>query len=283
MMYDNNVYIAGASGFIGRNLLKFLDVTNKFSVGRRDGDIYFDLTENDNSKFLSIIKKDDVVVFLAAISSPDICEKNYEQAYRVNVKNTIFLIDALLKKGAKILFSSSDAVFGNSETVCFDDSERAPFGNYGKMKSEVEEHFKHDRNFFSIRFSYVLAEDDKFSMMIAEHADTGKNLDVFDGFERNVIALEDVLLGIQNIIKFWDDIDTRVVNFSGKDLVSRQNIVTELAKQKYPELVYSFTDAPDSFWQGRPKVINTRSKFLESILNRPTKSYKECIKEYSSK
>ncbi|TQP52314.1 NAD(P)-dependent oxidoreductase [Vibrio cholerae] len=283
MIFNNSVYIIGASGFIGKKLFNFLDITNKFSVGRHDNDTYIDLTKSDFSEFFSIVKKDDVVVFLAAISSPDVCERNYEEAYKINVTNTVYLIGSLLKKGVKVLFTSSDAVFGTSETVCFDDSEKSPFGKYGKMKSEVEEHFKHDRNFFSIRLSYVLAEDDKFSMMIAEHAHTGKNLDVFDGFERNVIALEDVLLGIQNIIKFWDDIDTRVINFSGKDLVSRQNIVTELAKQKYPELVYSFIDAPDIFWQGRPKVIKTGSKFLESILNRPTKSYKDCIKEYSSK
>lgn len=280
-MCENSVYIVGASGFIGRSLLKSLDVTNKFSVGRHDSDIYIDLAENDYSELFSVVKKNDVVVLLAAISSPDVCEKNYGEAYRVNVTNTIYLVEFLLKNGVKVLFSSSDAIFGSAGTVCFDDSDRAPFGKYGHMKSAVEEHFRHERDFFSIRLSYVLAKDDKFSMMIAEHAKTGQNLDVFDGFERNVIAIEDVLLGIQNIIKFWDDIDTRVVNFSGKDLVSRQNIVTELAKQKYPELAYSFIDAPDIFWKGRPKVINTASKFLESILDRPTKSYKECIKEYS--
>jgi nucleoside-diphosphate-sugar epimerase len=117
--------------------------------------------------------------------------------------------------------------------------------------------------------------------MVAEHYQAREKLDVFDGFERNVIALDDVLLGIKNIIRHWDDLDTRVVNFSGKELVSRQDIVKELVNQKYPDLVYSFTAAPESFWEGRPKVINTESKFLEAILKRPMKSYKECIKEYS--
>lgn len=277
----NKIYVVGSSGFIGGKLYDYLSEFRPISVGRANSEIYLDLSDNNYSELLSVVKEDDVVILLAAISSPDECERNYEEAYEINVKNTVALISLLIEKRARVLFSSSDAVFGAAKNVCLDDTDKQPFGKYGQMKSEVEEYFKNERNFFSIRFSYVLAKDDKFSLMVAEHAQNGKHLDVFDGFERNVIALEDVLLGIKSIITFWDDIDTRVVNFSGKELVSRQNIVAELVKQKYPKLVYSFTEAPESFWKGRPKVINTESKFLESILMRPTKSYKECIKENS--
>ncbi|MGF1839406.1 sugar nucleotide-binding protein [Vibrio atlanticus] len=281
MNFKKNVYIVGSSGFIGANLYDSLDVPNKLKVGRANSDIFLDLSSNDFDNLISVIKKDDVVVLLAAISSPDLCEKSYEESYNINVINTIKLIELLLSKGVKVLFSSSDAVFGGTEKPCLEDSEKKPFGKYGQMKSEVEECFKEDRNFFVIRFSYVLANDDKFSQLVAEHAHSIQNLDVFDGFERNVISLEDVLLCIQNIITDWDAIDTRVINLSGKELVSRQDIVTEWARKKYPNLLYSFTEAPDSFWKGRPKKINTESKYLEAILKRPSKSYKECIKEYS--
>lgn len=60
-----------------------------------------------------------------------------------------------------------------------------------------------------------------------------KLLDVFDGFERSVVSINDVLLGIKNIILNWSQIDTRIVNFSGPDLVSRQQIVLALAQEKF--------------------------------------------------
>ncbi|MFA0485960.1 MULTISPECIES: sugar nucleotide-binding protein [unclassified Vibrio] len=281
MNFENNVYIFGSSGFVGDSLYKKLDFSNKFTVGRTNCDVSLDLSSNKFDDLLSRVQKDDVVVFLAAISSPDLCEKNFDQAYNINVTNTILLIDKLIVKGVKVIFSSSDAVFGSANKLCFDDSETKPFGQYGKMKSQVEESFKGNENFFVVRFSYVLAKDDKFSLMVAEHAELGKNLDVFDGFERNVISLDDVLLGIKNIIVNWNDIETRTVNFSGHQLVSRQDIVKELADQKHPNLTYSFTEAPVSFWKGRPKRINTESKYLDAILKRPAKSYKESIKEYN--
>ncbi|MGR5246957.1 NAD-dependent epimerase/dehydratase family protein [Vibrio aestuarianus] len=281
MVFEKNVYIIGSSGFIGGRLYKSLSVPNKFTVGRSGCDVFLDLASESFEDLLVEINKGDFVIFLAAVSSPDLCEKNYEEAYSINVTSTINLIYALLNKGVRVLFSSSDAVFGAADKLCLDDSQTKPFGQYGKMKSKVEERFKENEHFFVVRFSYILAKDDKFSLMVGEHAVTKRNLDVFDGFERNVISLDDVLLGIQNIIVNWDEIDTRIVNFSGNQLVSRQDIVKELAEQRYPNLIYSFTDAPDSFWKGRPKRINTESKYLDAILKRPTKSYKECIKEYS--
>ncbi|CDT93180.1 putative 6-deoxy-D-mannoheptose pathway protein [Vibrio coralliirubri] len=281
MVFEKKVFIFGASGFVGRSLYDYLDINDKYSVGRVNCDIHADLSLSDFDELYSAVKKGDMVVFLAAVSAPDECEKNYELSYEINVTNTVRLIRLLISKGVRVLFSSSDAVFGATNSLCFESSRKHPFGRYGEMKSEVEDCFKDDSNFFSIRFSYVISENDKFSKMVKSAANSKENIDVFDGFERNVIALDDVLLGIKNIITDWDHIDTRIVNFSGEKLVSRQDLVKELTIQKYPNLVYSFTAAPDNFWSSRSKIINTESKYLEAILGRPMKSYKECIKEYS--
>jgi dTDP-4-dehydrorhamnose reductase len=47
-----------------------------------------------------IINNDDTIIFLSAVSAPDQCEKNYDVAHKINVKNTITLISELLKKCA---------------------------------------------------------------------------------------------------------------------------------------------------------------------------------------
>ncbi|CNC93936.1 NAD-dependent epimerase/dehydratase [Yersinia frederiksenii] len=274
------VFILGATGYIGNNLKNYL--YNEFdiiTVGRKNSDINLNLESSCFQPLLAKINPGDTVVFLSAISSPDECEKNYEYAYNINIKNTISLISQLTAKNVKVVFSSSDAVFGATQKLCDEYSEKKPFGKYGEMKAEVEDYFSKNNNFFTIRFSYVLGKDDKFSSMVREFFEKGKILDVFDGFERNVITINDVVLGIRNIISNWDNINTRVVNFSGNELVSRQGIVEALAREKYKGLEYKFTEAPEIFWKGRPKMIHTKSNYLESILNRPIESYSKVIKE----
>ncbi|QIX97181.1 sugar nucleotide-binding protein [Cedecea sp. FDAARGOS_727] len=273
------IFILGSSGYVGNHLKSFLcDDFKIVTAGRKNSDVFFDLEDTDNNSLLNEVTSDDTVVFLSAISAPDECEKNYQRAYNINVKNSIKLISALLEKKAKIIFSSSDVVFGDAKIICDELSEKKPFGKYGNMKSEVEDTFSGNKNFFTIRFSYILGKGDKFSEMVKSYSDENKELDVFDGFERNVISINDVLLGIRNIILNWDIIDTRVVNFSGPELISRQKIVLALHKEKYTNLKYQFTDAPDVFWLGRPKQINTKSIYLESILERECESYLKVIK-----
>jgi dTDP-4-dehydrorhamnose reductase len=274
----NNVFIVGASGYIGSKLYDYLDVENKWSVGRNNNDIYLDLSDGEFEPFLSNVESDDIVVFLSAISSPDICENEYEHAYNINVRNTSKLIFLLLSKNVRVIFSSSDAVFGNALCICDENSKKAPFGKYGEMKSEIEDKFSNDKNFFITRFSYVLGHGDNFSRLVAEHFYDEKLLDVFNGFERSVISLDDILLGMRKIIKNWNKIKTRIVNFSGDELVSRQAIVSAFYKYKYPSLNYSFTNAPEKFWDSRPKKIHTKSLYLESILEKPLESYQDVIR-----
>jgi len=274
------IFIFGSTGYIGKNLKHELSADFEIiTVGRHAADINISLESNVFQPLLDEVLKDDFFIFLSAISSPDECEKNYAMAYKVNVENTISLISQLLVKDVKVLFSSSDAVFGATQELCHDDSDKKPFGKYGEMKAEVEDYFRLNEKLFIIRFSYVLGKGDKFTKMVEGFFNEEKTLDVFDGFERNVISINDVTAGIKNIIYNWDAIGVRVVNFSGNELVSRQEIVSTLEKYKYPGLKYKFTDAPDVFWKGRPKVIHTKTKYLEYILNRKLESYLQIIKE----
>ncbi|OON35656.1 NAD-dependent dehydratase [Izhakiella australiensis] len=274
------VFILGATGYIGSHLAAFLrDDFEVVTLGRKNSDVIFDLESNNFDELVDKINANDTLVFLSAISAPDLCEKNYEYAFDINVRKTILLTSMLLEKKVKVIFSSSDAVFGNAKNICDERDEKRPFGKYGQMKSEVEDYFHDNNNFFVTRFSYVLGKGDKFTLMIDDYYNNGKTLAVFDGFERSVIMINDVLSGIRNIITNWEKINTRVVNFSGNSLVSRQDIVTAIVKEKYHSLSFKFIDAPESFWQGRPKKIHTKSIFLESIINRSLESYLAVCKE----
>ncbi|WP_157367435.1 NAD-dependent epimerase/dehydratase family protein, partial [Vibrio coralliirubri] len=106
MVFEKKVFIFGASGFVGRSLYDYLDINDKYSVGRVNCDIHADLSLSDFDELYSAVKKGDMVVFLAAVSAPDECEKNYELSYEINVTNTVRLIRLLISKGVRVLFSS---------------------------------------------------------------------------------------------------------------------------------------------------------------------------------
>lgn len=264
----SKVYIFGSSGFIGTSLYKYLELRDidVLTVGRTQCHVYADL-EGDFDDFLQLVEPGDTVVLLAAVSSPDICSKNFGYAYRVNVLGTNNLIDMLTKKQVKVIFSSSDVVFGAYDSPVSENSKLAPIGEYGKMKAEVENAVETNPLVKIIRFSYVMGPGDKYTNMLLKSKGI---VSVFEGFNRNVVALADVLLGIYSIIKKWDNLICDKFNFSGTENVSRWEL-TELFVNKYCPCVQIILEpAPLGFWEARPKDIQLLNhNFIDLIEHRP--------------
>lgn len=265
----NNIYIFGASGYIGKNLVKILSVEeNVITVGRNHEDIFFDLNFSSYKQFLDLASPGDVFIFLAAISSPEMCEAESEFAFELNVFKTITLINGLTNYGVKVIFSSSDAVFGNKCHLAFDEDKLEPIGNYAVMKQKVENAVFDNNLVKVVRFSYVLGREDKFCRMLYDAASSETIVDVYNGFERNIVLLEDVLEGIKNLISKWDEFSFNVVNFSGPSLVSRHQLVKVLQKYVLPELRFELSEAPLNFWSSRARSIATDCKNFSIILGR---------------
>lgn len=79
-----------------------------------------------------------VVIHTAGMANVDYCEKNYDEAYKVNVIGTKIVLDLTRKTGAKIVFISTNAVFDGKNAPYSEDSMPSPINSYGKMKLEAE-------------------------------------------------------------------------------------------------------------------------------------------------
>lgn len=273
-MKKNKTFILGASGYIGANLVKHLDPKkNVVKLGRNSGDVFFDLASSNPQILANLVKPDDTFVFLAAISSPEICKKNKDYAYSINVIKTIELINWLVAKHVRVIFSSSDVVFGKKTQVAYDDDFLEPLGDYAEMKMLVENAFVKSSFVKIIRFSYVYGKQDKFSIMVTEAESEGSIVKVFRGFDRNIVSLDDVLKGIEILIERWDDFAFNAVNFSGPTLVSRVDFIKAIKKDILPNLEFEATDAPASFWMSRAKSIATDSTNFSIILGRKPRGF----------
>ncbi len=274
-----NIHIIGSSGYIGKKLIEKIPKNcSVYTYSRNKEDIHVELTEKDTSYFKHI-EKDDFVIFLSAVSSPDECDKNYDYAYQVNVIGTIWFIRNCIDRGANVLFLSSDVVNGPCEDPAYEDFVVKPFGKYAQMKFEVEDTFKDEKCFKVFRLSYVFSREDKFMKYLDACVSNGKQADVFDALFRSVVYVEDILDGILALKSNFAMCPTSVYNFSGPHLLSRADLAALYKRNVNCLLEYTLSVPPPEFFDARPNTIYTKSYFLEMLLNRLPTSIEEAMKK----
>lgn len=165
-----NIGIIGGSGFVGERLCKILEL-EKFNFEILD--INKNLQFKKKFRFLDISSKSsyldqnyDVLINLAAVHRDDERKEDYEKVNIGGAINTCKLADQ--KKINKIIFTSSVAVYGFSNQILFEDSEKKPFNHYGRTKLEAEKIFKswqqqdpYNRSLSIIRPTVVFGEGNR--------------------------------------------------------------------------------------------------------------------------
>lgn len=263
--------IIGRNGFIAKKLFERSEYKCTTLDELSSDDLYLNLKNPENFDY-SFIDERTNVIFLAAISSPDICNNNYDEAYKVNVTNTKYFVKEAIKRGAKVLFFSSDVVYGNTIDKVDEDSITNPFGNYAKMKDEVEKAFENEKNFKVFRLSYVLSKEDKYLSYLKNCVDKNEVAEVFHPFSRKVVYIEDVLESIESIILKWNDFENQKFNICGDEDISRKDIADFYNEEVENKLKYIIIEPHEKFWDARPKDINMTSLYLSKLLGRkPTK------------
>ncbi|HIM74589.1 MAG TPA: NAD-dependent epimerase/dehydratase family protein [Campylobacterales bacterium] len=270
--------IIGKNSFIAKKLLKRKNYMLTSSAKMGVDCIYLNLAEASLFDY-SIINKNVKIIFLAAISSPDECNNNYEKAYKINVIGTKYFIQEVIRRGAKVLFFSSDVVYGNSLNKVDENTNTNPFGNYAKMKDEIEKEFQDEKNFKTFRLSYVLSTEDKYLSYLHDCINKNEVAEVFHPFSRKVIYIEDVLDAIENILHRWEEFDNQKFNICGNESISRKDIADYYNKEMKNTLKYLTIEPNESFWEARPKDINIESLYLERLLNREPMQIKEAINQ----
>ncbi len=273
---NNKLFIFGASGFLGRSLSKNLTFGSEtVKVGRNCDGIFFDLETSNPEDLKKYTCRGDIWVFLAAVTSTEECESRPEFALNINVDKTKILITWLTNLGIKVLFASSDTVFGGKLDLAYDEDAPQPLGEYANHKALIE-NFVSTNNFVKVmRFSYILGHEDKFSCLVRASEKSKKKLDIYFGFKRCVVLLDDVIHGIQNLIDNWDRFDFKTVNFCGPELVDRTEMASVLKEKYFPKLEYSCEEAPQNFWAGRAKIINLDCTNFSKVLGRAPKQIKQ--------
>lgn len=273
-----NLFIIGGSGYIGACLLSAVPenawgTSSKLDNGRL---IHFDLAEPRCFPWHRICGGD-VVVVTAAISSPDICAREYERVWLLNVTGTSSFISEVISRGGRIVFYSSDTVYGE-RTDEFDETTPCnPAGDYAVMKHEVEKRFLGNPAFKTIRLSYVFSSEDKFTKYLYGCSEQGKEAEVFHPFYRAVVHRYDVVQGTIALARRWDEFPQSVINFGGPDVVSRVEFAQTMKDIVLPTLRFRQINPEEEFFANRPRIIQMKSPLLASLLERPAHSLRKAM------
>lgn len=262
-----NIAIVGSSGYIAGHILDKLkeDVcVGKITKIGRSGNIdeHLDLTKPEMFSY-EVLNDIDYVIFSAAVSSPDKCAAEYNRSWMINVSGTSYFIDEALKRGCRVIFFSSDAVYGDIPgNIYTEDSDTHPKTAYGNMKKVVEDRFKDNPLFKAIRLSYVVSKEDKFVSYCLEHVNSGETAEIFHPFYRNCIGITDVTNTVSWFLSNWSKYPHSVLNLAGKELVSRIRIADELNRVYDGRLHYKIVRPEREFFKNRPCITQMQSNRL---------------------
>ena len=259
--------LVGESGLIPRKIISFfgrkLSASKIYSRKREKN--FFDLTQPKTIENLGV--KDSLVIFSSSISSPDKCEEDFTISWDVNVTNTSMAIEKLLNNNNKVLFLSSDNIYGGSKQSYDEDSPVNPKHPYALMKYAVESAFLPNNNFYSLRLSYVYTGDDKFTQNVLH----SKKVEVFDGFFRSIVHINDLL---RVLLKYGNDKKLpNVLNLVGPECISRETLIKYIIRDKKVDVDYKIIEPPRSFFKSRPSIINCKSIYLDDILENNRTSF----------
>ena len=169
-MGKNSIWIVGADGRVGRELLKRFKYNTDLKVVATDKEVDISSMEEVDRQFDML--KPDIVINCAGITNADYCEENLIEAYRVNALGARNLAAATRRGNARIIQLSTDDVFdGNHGGRLTEFDTPNPKSVYGKSKLAGESFVRElNPKHLIIRSSWVygIGDGDYYSYVVGK-------------------------------------------------------------------------------------------------------------------
>ena len=233
----NKVLVTGASGFIGYNLINYLQSKSlKLLCFSRDFGMDYDSIDSnylDNEDVEIIIHLAGKVHDLRNVSN----ELDY---FKVNTDLTIKIFDAFLKSNAKkfLYFSSVKAVKDHFDNILTEDVIPSPSTAYGKSKLAAENYLhsnleKKEKKVFILRPCMIHGIGNKGNLNLLYNF-VSKNipwpLGAFNN-KRSFCNIDNLCFVVNELIS-RQDIPTGIYNIADDDSISTNGIIELIAKSQ---------------------------------------------------
>lgn len=144
------ILITGSNGLLGQKIVYGLrgqegirciaTSRGENRLRERTGYEYASLDITDRQQVEAVLAqyRPDAVIHTAALTNVDACEQRKEEAVRMNVDATAYLVDACNQLGAHLVHLSTDFVFDGAHGPYVETDEPNPLSHYASTKLESE-------------------------------------------------------------------------------------------------------------------------------------------------
>ena len=234
--------VTGCGGFVGGGIIHEAgpewDVhgaTLEDATFSRPGFIWHTLDLLNTAKVRTLFEKFqfDAVIHAAALADIDFCQANQEKAHAVNVGVTQNIADLCREFGTRMVYMSTDTVFGGEKGMYVEEDAPRPLNFYAETKVEAERIVSALPNSVVERTSLViglpiLGAGNSFLSRIIPMFEAGREVGVPDNEIRTPI---DVVTLSRALIELAGNTHNGFIHLSGNDRMSRYEMTQRIAKQ----------------------------------------------------
>jgi len=279
------VLITGGTGLLGIGLLdqkpNELEIiptyfnNNRIKRHKNVNFVKLDITNKPSVDKLFIKYLPNITIHAASVGNVDYCEKNKNEAYKINVEGTKNIVEACYENRSKLVFLSSNAVFDGVNPPYKETSELCPINYYGQTKVLGEKIVQNNKiNFIIVRlilmygWNHPKERQNPVTWLIDKLEQKEKIVMVNDTYTNPV-------LNIQAAKFIWELIKkekTGIYHIAGKERINRYDFARKTAE------VFSLnkkliTQVPSSFFKGIAKrmydTTYDTSKIEKELLVKP--------------
>ncbi|WDE96181.1 SDR family oxidoreductase [Lentisphaera profundi] len=232
------VLITGINGFLGKKLAETLSSEfevygvyfkssaseTNFKVGRCD------IRKLAEVKFVLDKVKPQRVYHLAALSDPNVCDRDAKLSKEINYLASIQLAELCADRKIKLVFTSTDLVFDGVKGHYSEQEAVNPLSRYGEQKVMVEEFLKETPGALICRMPLMYSTDlsNKRSMLsyIKEKIDKGQKVTLFTDEYRSAVNIDCAAKALLLVA----DVNEKVLHLGGPKRQSRYEMGCQIVE-----------------------------------------------------
>jgi nucleoside-diphosphate-sugar epimerase len=253
-----NLILTGASGFVGKYLLKYLKISDHYNIQCLN--LRLDKLDFRNLNIYSVIH-------LAGKAHDLKNTSNYEEYYSINFELTKKVYDEFLCSSAQkfIFISSVKACSDHVEDILRECDSPDPKTDYGKSKLLAEEYIQsiqlpEGKSYYILRPCMIHGPGNKGNLNLLYKFVTSGLPYPLGAFQnkRSFLSIENLCFVIYELLE-RSDIPSGIYNISDDEALSTQDII---------KLIASISNKKAMLWKITPVLIRFLAKFGD-ILNMP--------------
>ncbi|NWF51235.1 MAG: dTDP-4-dehydrorhamnose reductase [Ignavibacteriaceae bacterium] len=236
------ILVVGSNGMLGQHLIKFYSSNENISLlgcsiedkpfsGNYDY-VQCDISRRDEVKKILYDFYPDIIINAAGFTNVDLCERERETAWKVNVKAVEYIAEVANIIDAQIFQISTDYIFDGKNGPFSETSTPNPLNYYGRTKLASENALKTYAALSTIIRTNVLYGSGSncrpdFVRWTIETLRRGEKIKIVSDQFNNPTFIDDLVEAINKLIEFKK---TGVYNVGGKELLSRYDFSLLIAE-----------------------------------------------------